>query len=150
MCGSTAGTTTGWGSTPQAHDFESLRTRAGLWEVTAHELIDTVPVVVLDTRVVSDPVLREADWSLHPDRLHRVLFVTDDEGNAPVLETVLPRNEIERLLQPQLVKESELRERVSASCATRCRQRAGLFLNNWRLRVASALRLAVGGKIVPG
>lgn len=92
---------------------ESLRTRDGLWEQTVRELIDMVPIVILDTRVVSDHVLQEAAWMLQPERLHQVTFVTDDEGNAPVLESILPKNEIYLEHRSRLVKEDELCDRIS-------------------------------------
>ena len=103
----------GMGLDPTGPRYESLRTREGLWEITVRELIDMVPIVILDTRVASDPVSQEAAWMLEPERLHQVMFVTDDEGNAPVLESLLPKEDIYREHRSRLVKEDELCDRIS-------------------------------------
>ena len=103
----------GMGLDPAGPRFESLRTRAGLWEQTVQDLVGMVPIVILDTRVVSDPVLQEAAWMLQPEQLHKVMFVMDDEGNAPVLESILPKDEIYPEHRSRLVKEDELLDRIS-------------------------------------
>lgn len=109
----------GMGLDPTGPRYESLRTRLGLWEETVRELIDMVPIVILDTRVVSGPVLQEAAWMLQPERWHQALFVTDKEGNAPVLEQILAKAAIVRDHRTRLVREDELPERISRAIRSR-------------------------------
>lgn len=101
----------GMGLDPTSPRYESLRTRDGLWEQTVHDMMDMVPMVILDTRAVSEPVAQEAVWMLQPERLHKATFVTDEQRNAPVLDSVLSQEEIEGH-RARLVTEAELPDRI--------------------------------------
>ena len=69
---------------------ESFRTSRGNWERIVVELVDTVPIVILDTRFITPAVLKEATWLLSsPARAHRTFFLTDDQGRYPVLSQLL-------------------------------------------------------------
>lgn len=102
----------GMGLDPTGTRYESLRTREGRWEQTVLDMMNMVPIVILDTRVVSEPVVQEAVWMLQPERLHKVTFVTDDDTIAPVLESILPRDEIDRTHRARLVTEAGLGDRI--------------------------------------
>ena len=71
---------------PTAPRFESIRTRTGLWQRTVLDMIDGVPIVLIDARGTGRQVQQEALWMLDPDRCDRALFVCEDDGRAPLFE----------------------------------------------------------------
>jgi hypothetical protein len=71
---------------PTGPRLESVRTRRGLWRRTALDLIDQIPVVVLDARNGGRQVQQEAIWMLAPERRDRALFVVDDDGGSPLFD----------------------------------------------------------------
>ena len=71
------------------HD-ENLRTRHGNWEKPVLDMINQVPLVFLDTRTVTRPLLQELQWVIQPGILYKTVFITDDEGGSPLLECWRP------------------------------------------------------------
>lgn len=65
---------------------ESVRTRPGLWQRTVHDLADIAPIVVVDTRRVSGPVMEQILWMLAPDRVHKSIFVVGDQCRGSNLD----------------------------------------------------------------
>lgn len=55
------------------------------WEGVVRRLIDTVPLVIVDTRVASDVLIFETGLMLEPARRHKAIFVICDDGSAPTL-----------------------------------------------------------------
>jgi hypothetical protein len=78
-----------------------------------------VPVIVVDTRYVSAPVLREIAWMLDPRRNFKGLFLTEDDGRRPALDMVLGETHTARQFQLHLVTERELYPIVKALTASR-------------------------------
>jgi hypothetical protein len=65
---------------PTAPRFDSVRTRSTQWRRTVLELMDYLPLLVLDARNTGRQIQQEALWALAPSRRHKVLFISDDEG----------------------------------------------------------------------
>jgi hypothetical protein len=70
---------------PRAPRFDSIRTRTSQWQRTVLELMDHLPILVLDARDSGRQIQREALWALAPGRRHKVLFLADDENSRPPL-----------------------------------------------------------------
>jgi hypothetical protein len=68
----------------------SLRTRPHLWDYTVVQLIDYVPRVVVDMRLVSDYVRAEVEWLSDPERIDKAWFVAGDDGLTPELAAMIP------------------------------------------------------------
>jgi hypothetical protein len=69
---------------PSAPRVESLRTRTALWRRTVRDLVDHVPIVLLDARNTGRQLQQEALWMLGPERCARALFISGDDGSAPL------------------------------------------------------------------
>jgi hypothetical protein len=66
---------------------ENLRTKnPQVWKSIVYQLIEMTPIVILDTRGESKPILYEAFIMLDPKRAHKAVFITDDNRRAPALE----------------------------------------------------------------
>ena len=65
-----------------------IRTRQDHWQRTVLELSELACLIVLDARVVSDFVVKEADWMLDPSTAFKTIFVIGDDGSRPVLDLV--------------------------------------------------------------
>jgi tetratricopeptide (TPR) repeat protein len=61
-------------------------TEQGDWRAEVEQLIDLVPIVILDFRELSPAVLWEADALLRPERSKKALFIVNDDRKSPVLE----------------------------------------------------------------
>jgi hypothetical protein len=71
----------------------SIRTRFDRWEQTVIELIDYVPLIVVDLREPSPFVREEVEWLAQPSRIVKALFLYDDQcGLLPEYAAVLPQS----------------------------------------------------------
>ncbi|MGH3694010.1 MAG: hypothetical protein ACRDRX_08500 [Pseudonocardiaceae bacterium] len=71
---------------PTAPRADCIRTRTGHWRHTVLELMDCVPIVVLDARDAGRQIQQEALWMLAPGRSHKLVLITDDgEQVAPLV-----------------------------------------------------------------
>ncbi len=66
-------------------EWDNLRTSEGAWHSTVFGLMETVPVLVIDTRVPSDGVVEEVQRLLARRLLEKTLLVTKDDGLAPAV-----------------------------------------------------------------
>ena len=103
------------GLDPTGPRAESLRTRNGMWERTVSELIDMVPMVILDTREYSEPACKEGRWLLQRSRLPKATFVIENDGRAPLLEVLLGENHLLGKLEQNMVKERNIVDNVIRS-----------------------------------
>ncbi len=68
-------------------EIDNLRTRdADKWLEVVHGLTDFVPVVVVDARRDTKPVVEEVAWMLSPERRHRAVFVVGKDRECAALE----------------------------------------------------------------
>jgi hypothetical protein len=66
---------------------DNLRTRdPRLWKSIVHGLIETTPIVVVDTRKASGPLAQEAFIVLAPAHAAKVAFITGEDRRAPALD----------------------------------------------------------------
>ncbi len=72
------------------HMMDGYRTgRSVDWTQIVRPLVETIPLLVLDTRDDdSSGVIEEARWLIQPHLRNRVLFVSTDTGTLPVLDAV--------------------------------------------------------------
>jgi hypothetical protein len=68
----------------------NLRTRHGRWEAPVLNMIHQVPLVFIDTRTITIPLLKELQWLLQFGYCYKTIFIIDDNGNSPLLESWLP------------------------------------------------------------
>lgn len=86
------------------------------WTESVEALMQICPVLVMDTRDITDPVLLEANILFSNGLDHKTLFVVREDGAHPVLDhyfSSLPQSEVNTVLsqiQDRLFKESELLE----------------------------------------
>jgi hypothetical protein len=59
------------------------------WEDVVYELADLSPIIVLDTRTVTSPMLMEARRVLDPNLAYKTFFLIGENGERPVLDVVL-------------------------------------------------------------
>lgn len=78
------------------------------WQSGVRELIEITPIVVVDTRVATPALLFEASTMLAPQNRHKAIFVTNNDGACPVLETLLDNGCIQPSCPASIVKEDEL------------------------------------------
>jgi hypothetical protein len=57
-----------------------------VWKSLVCRLIDITPIVIIDTRGEAEPVCQETLLMLHPKRVRKALFITDDDGLCRSLE----------------------------------------------------------------
>jgi hypothetical protein len=70
--------------------YDNLRTRNDpTWRAVVWGLMDTVPLVVVDTRVASPAVVEEVIRMLNPVRQGKALFVSDMLGRCPAVDVAL-------------------------------------------------------------
>jgi hypothetical protein len=67
-------------------NFRTLETP--MWEIVAQELIDMVPLVIVDMRQQAMGVLRELEYLVDSRQTDKVIFVVDPNGAAPQLDFV--------------------------------------------------------------
>jgi hypothetical protein len=66
---------------------DNLRTKnPHIWKSIIYRLIEMTPIIILDTRGESAPVMQEAFIMLAPERARKAVFITDENGRAPALE----------------------------------------------------------------
>ena len=68
----------------------SLRTNSFEWRSVVYPLMDSAPIVVVDAR--EEPtgnVMTEIEHMLHPDRLHKAIFIVEDNGDSLALDMVM-------------------------------------------------------------
>jgi len=97
---------------PSAPRVWSLRTRDDMWETTVLNLMDYVPVVVVDVRGESDIVREELEWLQHGDRRRKAWYLV---ANGDRVAADNHRAVIERYAQVdayRLVSEATLAEAV--------------------------------------
>lgn len=84
------------------------------WTESVRILMDICPVIVMDTRHITEPVLTEADMIFGNDLYHKALFVVHDDRSSPVLDTFFAGNPTMQVdywrfsIQDHLFTESEL------------------------------------------
>jgi hypothetical protein len=115
----------GLGPDPTAPRFDSLRTRTKWWKPTVRELMETTPILVLDTRTATPAVVGELGWALTPSLYDKTLFLVGDNGAAPAFDAALPPWTDRRILQKQIVTEQTMSERIRE----RTRSRGALSQN---------------------
>src|SRR4051794_10154313 len=57
-----------------------------LWKSIVHQLVEMVPIIILDTRGDSRAVMQEAFIVLTPRYARKTIFILDDDGGAPALQ----------------------------------------------------------------
>jgi len=68
----------------------NLRTRHGRWEAPVLNMINQIPLVFIDTRTITIPLVKELQWLLHYGYCYKSIFIIDDNGHSPLLECWLP------------------------------------------------------------
>ena len=61
---------------------------SGNWQKTVMDLCDIVPLIIIDARFVTGPVVTEINHILDSGHERRTFFVADQYGNAPALSHV--------------------------------------------------------------
>lgn len=89
------------------------------WRKRVRELIDITPIVIVDARVCTEAVLFEASSVLAPECAHKAIFVSEDDGAAPVLERLLDAGRLPPGRRLNVVKEGELGELLKKLVASR-------------------------------
>jgi hypothetical protein len=84
-----------------------IRTRQDQWQRTVLELSELSSLIVVDARVMSDLVAKEADWMLDPDTAFKTVFVVGNDGARPILDSVDPAGNRAAACNALVVKESE-------------------------------------------
>jgi hypothetical protein len=75
----------------------NFRTSGKSWRQSVHEMVEVTQLVIVDTRTASAGVIEEVQHMLHPHRIFRALFVTDNDESSPALDRAgLPRNSVFR------------------------------------------------------
>jgi len=89
-------------------DTESFRTPREKWEAVVHGLIDSVPIVIVDTRVITTAVLKETSWILTRGMIHKTVFVAGERQYSPVLNALLADELEHTILRLTVVTEEDL------------------------------------------
>lgn len=67
----------------------SMRPRAKVsWRDIVDWLMETVPLIVVDTRFDTSAVVSELERLLHPNIAEKSIYITHDDGRAPALDRV--------------------------------------------------------------
>ncbi len=66
-------------------EWDNVRTSDGAWRASVFSLLETVPAIVVDTRLSTQGVVEEIQRMFNYQLDDKALFVTDDEGIAPAL-----------------------------------------------------------------
>ncbi len=67
----------------QAHMSEYRVTTK--WQEVVRSLCDIAPLIILDSRHITAPVLQEAQYILNSDQRRRTVFIAEDNGTVPLL-----------------------------------------------------------------
>ncbi|MCP5197161.1 MAG: hypothetical protein H6974_10300 [Gammaproteobacteria bacterium] len=72
--------------TAEIHDWDILRVPdKDNWERMVDDLIDIIPIVVVDCRVLTEFVVYELMIMLNIERMHKLIIIADDKGKKRVL-----------------------------------------------------------------
>jgi hypothetical protein len=60
------------------------------WQEIVNLFMDLAPIVIVETRIVTDDVLKEIEWLLESParRRYKGCFIVDDNNNSPALEAI--------------------------------------------------------------
>jgi hypothetical protein len=92
-----------------------VRQRRGQdWRPVVHELMDTVPVIVLDAREATQPVVEEAKRILSSTALSdKCIVVSGDHGETPAVTQAANEMTERRVVQLQVVALKQLAEAIT-------------------------------------
>jgi len=68
--------------------MECVRTADENWQEVVHELIELVPIVILDTRVATNPLIEEAIRMLEPSRIHKAVWISTNDYELPLIQSI--------------------------------------------------------------
>jgi len=89
-----------------------IRTRQEHWQRTVLELSELACLIVLDARVMSDLVAKEADWLLDPRTAFKTIFVVGNDGSQPILDSVESAGIRAAACNAIVVQESDVRKKL--------------------------------------
>lgn len=73
--------------------LDTLRTISdSAWQSVVHPLMDSVPIVVVDTRTTSPAIVVEIARMLNPARRRKAVFIVDHDGSRPAMDAVVGPN----------------------------------------------------------
>jgi hypothetical protein len=87
--------------------LDFIRTRQDHWQKTVLELSELSSLIVVDARIKSDLVVKEADWMLDLDTAFKTIFVVGNDGARPILDSVDPDGNRAAAGNALVVKESD-------------------------------------------
>jgi hypothetical protein len=90
--------------------MDVLRTlEAENWQYVVEELVKIAPIVIVDARVCTHALLFEASTVATSEYAHKAIFISEDDGSCPVLETLVVNGSVPSDLLISIVKQDELR-----------------------------------------
>ena len=104
------------------HGTSFTRTRDDAWQSTVRELAMLAALVVVDARLTSPAVRREAEWIVDSELRRRAVFVRGDDGRDVVLQELRASRPDARLDDLNVIQEHQvgaLGLRLSAARANR-------------------------------
>jgi hypothetical protein len=58
------------------------------WRLVSYPIMGMVPIIIVDTRVVSPAVLEETQRILSSSLTHKTIFIVEPNGNSPILQKI--------------------------------------------------------------
>lgn len=68
-----------------------LRTHERRWRAVVRPLMDVVPIVVIDTRAATGPMVAEIGWMLLPERSGKAVFLVGPQGECPGIDAAVEK-----------------------------------------------------------
>jgi len=80
---------------------DSLRTTDNKWQEVVHQLMEIVPIIVIDTRIASPAIIYEASYVMRTGLIYKTVFLSESNGESPVLDSLISKGVS---LSPELAK----------------------------------------------
>ncbi len=71
-------------------EIDQVRTRNANWHEPVQRMINYLPLIVIDTRIVTSALLQELQWLIKAEDVYKTIFVTTDDGRSPLLDCWRP------------------------------------------------------------